>query len=548
MQGIAGMSEAMAPQSAASGGIGSIMPQSMRQSAPEAPAIPMQEGGLIESLFKGRDSMSDATQRPDIRRHKDGRLAMYKPGTNIFLGFAKEEEMYDGGLIRAQDGLPRGLRLRNPGNIRPGAGFYGEVGDDGDYAQFASDEAGIRAIQRLLKTYGNEYGINTLRGLANRYAPSSENPTSNYIDFLSQQTGIGPDEEINLAERGSQIVPAIIGFEQGQQPFSQELINRAIGAAEFDDEEKIMSALQPSKQTISENILSKLGLISSANASTMTPDLAQQASDSKPYTYPDLPTEWDGTTVEDGAVVMPPSVVPTPEEPAAEAPAMVPTFSSPTMDESGGTQTVVEDGAIVMKPGPIVEDVVPDVSAFTPPEEEVAAQPPAPPPAPPAPPTTTPATKPSEPQRNVTYQDTAATAGTGIEDEIKKLQSQMEKSREQDKWLAIAQAGLTLMSSKEPTLLGAAGEAGVEGLKAFREAQSRYQEGVVDLINARAKMAGTQKGITASSAVSRINKIEELLNPTDPAAMPLDPATAQRLREEKQYLERNILLYPDITA
>jgi len=124
----------------------------------------------------------------------------------------------------------------------------------------------------------------------------------------------------------------------------------------------------------------------------------------------------------------------------------------------------------------------------------------------------------------------------------------MEKSREQDKWLAIAQAGLTLMSSKEPTLLGAAGEAGVEGLKAFREAQSRYQEGVVDLINARAKMAGTQKGITASSAVSRINKIEELLNPTDPAAMPLDPATAKKLREEKKYLERNILLYPDITA
>lgn len=546
VQGIAGMSEAMAPQSAASGGIGSIMPRSMRQPMPSQSeqSVPMAEGGLIESLFKGRDSMSEATQRPDVRRHKDGRLAMYKPGTNIFLGFAKEEEMYDGGLIRAQDGLPRGLRLRNPGNIRPGAGFYGEVGDDGEYAQFASDEAGIRAIQRLLRTYGNEYGINTLRGLANRYAPPSENPTSNYIDFLSQQTGINPDEEINLAERGSQIVPAIIGFEQGQQPFSQELIDRAIGAAEFDDEEKIMSALQPSKQTVAENILSKLGLISSANASTMTQDLAQQASNSKPYTYPDFPTEWDGTVVEDGAVVMPPSVVL--EEPAAEAPAMVPTFSSPTMDESGGTQTVVEDGAIVMKPGPIVEDVVPDISAFTPPEEEVAAQPPAPP-APPAT-TTSPAVKPPAPQRNVTYPDTAATAGTGIEDEIKKLQSQMEKSREQDKWLAIAQAGLTLMSSKEPTLLGAAGEAGVEGLKAFREAQSRYQEGVVDLINARAKMAGTQKGITASSAVSRINKIEELLNPTDPAAMPLDPATAQKLREEKQYLERNILLYPDITA
>jgi hypothetical protein len=151
--------------------------------------------------------------------------------------------------------------------------------------------------------------------------------------------------------------------------------------------------------------------------------------------------------------------------------------------------------------------------------------------------------------RNVTFEPIQY-AESDLENEIKKLQSQMEKSREQDKWLAIAQAGLSLMSSKEPTLLGAAGEAGVSGLKAFREAQDRYQEGVVDLINARAKItkAGTKKGITASSAVSRINKIEELLNPTDPASIPLDAATQQKLRQEKLYLERNVLLYPDVTA
>lgn len=154
------------------------------------------------------------------------------------------------------------------------------------------------------------------------------------------------------------------------------------------------------------------------------------------------------------------------------------------------------------------------------------------------------------PQSNVTFLPGAGTQQSGLESEIKKLQDQMEKSREQDKWLAIAQAGLSLMSSKEPTLLGAAGEAGISGLTAFREAQDRYQEGVVDLINARAKLAkdGDKKGITASSAVSRINKIEELLNPTDPASMPLSQDRVQALEEERRYLMREILQYPRITA
>ena len=220
------------------GGIGSL-------------AVPtrMKDGGLVDALFSKTDHGKKLSSNQfEVRKGKDGRRMVYKKGTNIFVGTADKvfDEKYDGGLIRAQDGLPRGLRLKNPGNIRPGAGFFGEIGDDGGYAEFDSDAAGIRAIQRLLKTYGNQYGINTLRGLANRYAPPSDNnPTDNYIEFLSQQTGIDPDEPINLAERGSEIIPAIIGFEQGQQPFSQDMINKAIGAAELDDEEAIASALFP---------------------------------------------------------------------------------------------------------------------------------------------------------------------------------------------------------------------------------------------------------------------------------------------------------------
>ena len=61
----------------------------------------------------------------EVRKGKDGRRMVYKKGTNIFVGTADKlfDKKYDGGLIRAQDGIPRGLRLNNPGNIRPGAGF-----------------------------------------------------------------------------------------------------------------------------------------------------------------------------------------------------------------------------------------------------------------------------------------------------------------------------------------------------------------------------------------------------------------------------------------
>ena len=141
------------------------------------------------------------------------------------------------------------------------------------------------------------------------------------------------------------------------------------------------------------------------------------------------------------------------------------------------------------------------------------------------------------------------TAVSSIEAEIAKLKANLEKGRESDKWLALAQAGLALMSSKEPTLLGAAGEAGISGLSAFREAQERYQEGIIDLVNAEAKLRDKKGGMTAASGVSRLNAIEKMLNPTDVTEItPLDDETRTRLEEEARYIRRNILGYKDIVA
>ena len=112
-----------------------------------------------------------------------------------------------------------------------------------------------------------------------------------------------------------------------------------------------------------------------------------------------------------------------------------------------------------------------------------------------------------------------------LEEEILKLQEDMKKSREQDKWLSLAQAGLALMSSKEPTLLGALGEAGLAGLGAMKEAESRYQEGVIDLINARSKLRKSKKPAIAQKDI--LDSQIEIMK--DPLATPTERARAKSI-------------------
>ena len=122
----------------------------------------------------------------------------------------------------------------------------------------------------------------------------------------------------------------------------------------------------------------------------------------------------------------------------------------------------------------------------------------------------------------------------------------MEKDRDTDKYLALAQAGLALMSSKEPTLLGAIGEAGVSGLQAYREAQDRYNEGVVDLINARAKLnKGGTDAFDAGNAVTRLGQIERALGGAD--GMTLSDEERTRLLQERLFLQRFIGI-PELTT
>jgi len=100
------------------------------------------------------------------------------------------------------------------------------------------------------------------------------------------------------------------------------------------------------------------------------------------------------------------------------------------------------------------------------------------------------------------------TALTSLEQELLNRQDQMKKDRDFDKYMALAQAGLSIMSSDNPTLAGAIGEGGTSGLTAFRDANKRYQEGLNDILNARVKLASKKGGLTQKDAITAISSID----------------------------------------
>ena len=75
-----------------------------------------------------------------------------------------------------------------------------------------------------------------------------------------------------------------------------------------------------------------------------------------------------------------------------------------------------------------------------------------------------------------------------LEQDIVDLQEQLEKDRDVEKWLSIAKAGLAIADPSK-TL----SEAAETGIDAMTEARKRYTEGVIDLINARAKLLKSGK-------------------------------------------------------
>jgi hypothetical protein len=121
---------------------------------------------------------------------------------------------------------PKGIRLNNPGNIEKGLKWQGlaDIQPDERFCAFISPEYGIRAICKLLLTYSKKYRIKTLTGIVNRYAPPHENPTAAYVKNLSEWTGFGEKEVLDLTDQYvlAQIAKGITRQENGVVPWNDK--------------------------------------------------------------------------------------------------------------------------------------------------------------------------------------------------------------------------------------------------------------------------------------------------------------------------------------
>lgn len=126
---------------------------------------------------------------------------------------------------------PKGIRNNNPGNIEEtGTPWRGRVADDGRFIIFDKPENGIRAISRILDTYSNKYGINTLERIINRWAPPVENDTESYIQHAEKVLKVSRHTPIGFQHR-LDLIKVIIKHENGVQPYSDQVIYDGIAAA-----------------------------------------------------------------------------------------------------------------------------------------------------------------------------------------------------------------------------------------------------------------------------------------------------------------------------
>ena len=184
---------------------------------------------------------------------------------------------------------------------------------------------------------------------------------------------------------------------------------------------------------------------------------------------------------------------------------------------------------------------------------------------------TTPATKPTtKPNPDLPAGGGAKSALSGklggMEGQLADYLAQMDKVRDQDKWLALANTGLALMASKQPTLGGALGEAGMAGMKQLQDGKKQYSKDKMailalqqridaaklaaqtslDVANIRAAAVGKggssgTKLPTGSSLMTYLSgKLEDLTGQRFIAAQQKDGAELMRIDAEIAEVERQI--------
>ncbi len=124
----------------------------------------------------------------------------------------------------------RGLRNNNPGNLN----YAGQKGAElenpgGRFARFRTRQEGLQAMAGQLLKY-RDRGIDSVRKIISKWAPSSENNTEAYVGTVAKQMGVNENARLNLKDPQvlASLMAAITKHENGYNPIgSSEMLAAA---------------------------------------------------------------------------------------------------------------------------------------------------------------------------------------------------------------------------------------------------------------------------------------------------------------------------------
>ena len=127
----------------------------------------------------------------------------------------------------------RGLRNNNPGNIRIGnSAWMGKIpvsqNTDGSFEQFETWVYGLRAMIKLIRNYIYD-GNDSINKIISKYAPTSENNTHAYINFVVSRSGILSNKQLDPNNKTDfrKIIKAMVEQELGCNLVTDAEFNKA---------------------------------------------------------------------------------------------------------------------------------------------------------------------------------------------------------------------------------------------------------------------------------------------------------------------------------
>lgn len=113
--------------------------------------------------------------------------------------------------------IARGIRNNNPLNIRRGSQWQGlaKSQPDKEFCTFEHIVWGYRAAIVLIRRYVDVYNLHTIYEIIHRWAPSSENNTASYIQFVQSKVTFSRIESSKEVSKICELIAAMQCHECG---------------------------------------------------------------------------------------------------------------------------------------------------------------------------------------------------------------------------------------------------------------------------------------------------------------------------------------------